>query len=96
MIVIVRNVGGRWVREEVKEENLHCIYVEINQGEVRIVAMPSPELIEAEPTTTGRGFSLSFFGFLRYFICILAGSSNGRTGAFEASNFGSIPSPAAI
>lgn len=38
---------------------------------------------------------LEYYSFLMYFICI-AGSSNGRTGAFEASNFGSIPSPAAI
>lgn len=29
------------------------------------------------------------------FIVNIAGSSNGRTGAFEASNLGSIPSPAA-
>ena len=30
------------------------------------------------------------------YILVIAGSSNGRTGAFEASNLGSIPSPAAM
>ena len=34
--------------------------------------------------------------FVRSEMCFAGGSSNGRTGAFEALNLGSIPSPTAI